>query len=216
VYKRQIYHYSQESEDSNWEYNKRMKNYWIINPKLRDYKPKKIAPAIIATHYKEPPLVLVTPRSTNTQSRSTKNILTTKTMETSQKLKQKNYPTLTSYVEVSLVKRSLLQESEEDLKILEELCSLISPESCVKSNPLYYCLRMSKAYSLTKKGTLSKPSSERLMNWGMTVNGKCLTAKISESHKTESECSLSDILEEQVDPKYFLLEEQTKKILNQL
>jgi hypothetical protein len=42
----------------------------------------------------------------------------------------------------------------------------------------------------------------------MTVNGKCLTARISVSPKTESECSLSDILEEQVDQKYFLSEEQ--------
>jgi hypothetical protein len=44
------------------------------------------------------------------------------------------------------------------------------------------------------------------MNWGMTVNGKCLTARISESHRTGKECSLSDILEEQVDQKYFLSE----------
>jgi site-specific DNA-cytosine methylase len=54
------------------------------------------------------------------------------------------------------------------------------------------------------KGKRSLPSSPRLMNWGMTVNGKCLTAKISESHRTGKECSLSDILEEQVDQKYFL------------
>jgi hypothetical protein len=44
------------------------------------------------------------------------------------------------------------------------------------------------------------------MNWGMTANGKCLTAKISESHRIGKECSLSDILEEQVDQKYFLSE----------
>ena len=36
------------------------------------------------------------------------------------------------------------------------------------------------------------------------VYSKHLTTKIMVSPKTESECSLSDILEEQVDPKYFL------------
>lgn len=48
----------------------------------------------------------------------------------------------------------------------------------------------------------------------MTVNGKCLTAKITECHKTGRECSLSDILEDQADPKYFLSETQVQAILS--
>ena len=60
------------------------------------------------------------------------------------------------------------------------------------------------------------PSSPRLMKWGMTSNGKCLTAKITEYHKTGNECSLSDILEEQVDQKYFLSSERMKILMRNL
>ena len=55
-----------------------------------------------------------------------------------------------------------------------------------------------------------------LHNWGMIANGKCLTARISASHRIEKECSLSDILEEQVDPKYFLSEKTQARILSYL
>ena len=61
---------------------------------------------------------------------------------------------------------------------------------------------------------LSKPSSPRLQNWGMAWNGKCLTARISEFPIIGKECSLSDILEDAVDDKYFLSEAQTKFILD--
>jgi hypothetical protein len=52
------------------------------------------------------------------------------------------------------------------------------------------------------------------MSWGMTSNGKCLTARITESPRTGKECSLSDILEEHVDQKYFLSEKAVAGILN--
>ena len=71
------------------------------------------------------------------------------------------------------------------------------------------------SYLITTE-TLSKPSSPRLLNLGMIANGKCLTARISESHRIGKECSLSDILEEQVDPKYFLSEKIQERLLNQL
>ena len=51
------------------------------------------------------------------------------------------------------------------------------------------------------------------MAWGMTVNGNCLTAKISESRNTEKGYSLSDILEENPDQKYFLSEEQVEAMM---
>ena len=43
---------------------------------------------------------------------------------------------------------------------------------------------------------------------GMTVAGRCLTQKTTEFHKTESACSLSQILEAEVDEKYYLSEEK--------
>lgn len=58
----------------------------------------------------------------------------------------------------------------------------------------------------------SKRSSVRWQNWGILSNGKCLTAKISESHKIESECSLPDILEESVPEKYFLSQQTIQRL----
>jgi hypothetical protein len=76
-----------------------------------------------------------------------------------------------------------------------------------------FCLRMSKDYSVTRKGKLSRLSSGRLTAWGMTASGKCLTAYISASHKTGSAYTLSDILEERPDPKYFLSDIRVKNII---
>ena len=45
------------------------------------------------------------------------------------------------------------------------------------------------------EGIRSRPLSQPWMNWGMTLNGKCLTAKTLESPKIGRGCSLSDILE---------------------
>ena len=55
--------------------------------------------------------------------------------------------------------------------------------------------------------------SATLPRSGMMQNGKCLTARISEFHKTENECSLSDILETNPDPKYFLSWEKLTRTL---
>ena len=46
-------------------------------------------------------------------------------------------------------------------------------------------------------------------------NGRCSTLKISECRKTENDVSLLDILETEVPQKYFLLMEQTEKIVFQ-
>lgn len=70
------------------------------------------------------------------------------------------------------------------------------------------------------KGLLSHDKgqtlSPRLMSWGMTANGKLLTARITESHKTGKECSLLDILEERPDQKYFLSEKMTKYLMERM
>lgn len=159
--------------------------------------------------------VLVTPRSTSMQFKSTKNITEdTKTMETSEKLRQKTYQDLISWLEAFLARLFLLQENVGAFEIHAARSFLKSLGLLGKNSHAYYCLRTSKGFYLTTKDVRSLPSSPRLMNWGMTSNGKCLTARISASHKTENECSLSDILEEQVDQKYFLSSEATQKILN--
>ncbi|CXF35756.1 methyl transferase [Streptococcus pneumoniae] len=94
-------------------------------------------------------------------------------------------------VEDFRAKLSQLQETDEVLKIHEELCSLKLLGSQLHSRPL----------------------SQPWMNWGTTWNGKCLTARISESPKIGNECSLSDILEENVPEEFFLSAEKISQLV---
>ena len=131
-------------------------------------------------------------------------------METSQKSTKKNYQTLTSSLEDSLAKHFLLLEKEGDLTTPEELSSLTVQGFSKKNNQETSYWKTSKGCFLTTTEELSKPSSIRLLNWGIVWNGKCLTQRISESHRIGKECSLSDILEESPNEKYFLSQEQTE------
>ena len=54
----------------------------------------------------------------------------------------------------------------------------------------------------------------RFRNWGIVLNGLCITAQASESRSPVSECILSDILEQNVPEKYFLSNASLLKILN--
>ena len=101
------------------------------------------------------------------------------------------------------------------MKLVERF-SLKLPEQLNKSNHLIYSSKTLKDYSITTKGELSEPSSPRLMNAGMMLNGNFVTVKTSEYHKTENGLSLSDILEEQVPEKYFLTQDKTDKLLAQM
>ena len=60
----------------------------------------------------------------------------------------------------------------------------------------------------------SRPLSQPWMNWGTMWNGKCLTARISESPKIGNVCSLSDILEENVPEEFFLSQALADKLIN--
>jgi len=149
----------------------------------------------------------VTLKSTNTPFSCTHLIsLPITIMETSHASQQTLFPISNFSSEDSLVKRFLSLANVEVLTILVELCSSSFAALREISNLGFCCLRMSKDYSITKGGKHSELSSARWMSWGMTVNGKCLTANISAFPKIEKGCSLSDILEENPDPKYFLSE----------
>ena len=74
-------------------------------------------------------------------------------------------------------------------------------------------LRMLKDSLTTTEEEPLKSSSKSWMAWGMTANGNCLTARISASRNTENGYSLSEILEENPDPKYFLSDEQVTEIM---
>jgi len=134
------------------------------------------------------------------------------TQETSEQSKQKKSPTTTSLPQDFHAKVLALLENGKGLMTQGGLFSSTSPGYLKLKTQDYSFLRMLKDCYLTTLEALSKPSSPRLQNWGMTSNGKCLTARISVSPRTENGCSLSDILEEQVDPKYFLSEYAMSKM----
>lgn len=126
-----------------------------------------------------------------------------------------NFLMPTSSLEDSLVRLFQSQGSELDfLWTTPEGHSLLKClESLTKGEYLTSYLRMSKDYSTTTEEEHSKSSSKSWMAWGMTVNGNCLTAKISASHNTERGSSLSEILEENPDQKYFLSEQQVEAMM---
>jgi DNA (cytosine-5)-methyltransferase 1 len=82
-----------------------------------------------------------------------------------------------------------------------------------KSIPYLLFENVKDSSTMTREEPL-KSSSRSWMAWGMTVNGSCLTAKISESHSIEKGFSLSDILEENPDQKYFLSESQVERMMS--
>ena len=117
------------------------------------------------------------------------------------------------YVEDFPVKLSQSLESNWDLKILEELCSMKLLERPNKSNHAICFLKTSETFYRTTKEKRSRECLKSYMTWGMTLNGKCLTAKISEFPKTEKECSLSDILEENVPEEFLLSQKVASKLI---
>jgi hypothetical protein len=110
---------------------------------------------------------------------------------------------------------SALLESEQDLaqKIHEVLSFLRSADFSLVKESHIYSLKMLKGSLTTTEGEPLELSSQVWMNWGMTCNGNVLTAKILESHRVGSESSLSEILETDPDPKYFLSEDAIQRMV---
>jgi len=101
--------------------------------------------------------------------------------------------------------------STEDTRgtLFFEICRLLRS----KRIP-YVFLENVKDSSTTTEGEPLELSSQVWMNWGMTCNGNVLTARISESHRIGNAYSLSEILEEAPDPKYFLSEGALQHMMN--
>ena len=95
--------------------------------------------------------------------------------------------------------------SERFSEFLEKSGSKIDPNG-LSTKMLRECLAAIEA------GT----SLQLFLKWnssGMISNGSCSTQKTSEFPRTENECILLDILEPEVNVKYFLSEQQAKKIV---
>ena len=134
-------------------------------------------------------------------------------METQQRLIPEPSPTLISWLGDFLAKHSAWQDSGKDLTIQEEHSFLISQGFSITKDPEIFCLKMLKVYYLMTAEKLSRQCLGFSPTWGMSLNGRYLTAKISESPRIGKECTLSDILEEEVEDKYFLSHEMTEKLL---
>lgn len=130
--------------------------------------------------------------------------------------KQKEFLDLISYVQDFLVKHSQLLEEGEVSRIPEARYFLKLLELLKIKDLSLFSLRTLKGYSITMEGKLLPQSYERWMNWGMIVNGWCLTASFSEYPRTEKESLLSEILEDKVEKKFYLTKEQHRKVIERI
>ena len=150
---------------------------------------------------------------TNMQTKSTKNTIRSVIQETSGLSTQQKYQTTTFSVLVSLVNRLASPEKDWGLKTPGGLSFLKSLGFSETKDPDIFYLKMLKGYLVMTKEKLSRQYLGFSPTWGIELNGKYLTAKTSEFPKIGRECSLLDILEETVDPKYFLSEKATQFLI---
>ena len=136
-------------------------------------------------------------------------------METQLELIPENSQTLTSWLEDFLAKHLAWRENVGDSMIQEEHSFLISQGFVQKKGPDIWYLKTLKVYYLMTTEKLSRQFLAFSPIWGMELNGRYLTAKITEFPRIGKEYSLSDILETEVPEKYFLSQEKSKKLLNQ-
>lgn len=133
---------------------------------------------------------------------------------TQQRLIPQGSPTSTSSVGDSLANLFQLLESAPDLTTHEGLSFLISHGFSKTKDPDIYFSKTSKVYLATTLAKLSRQYLGFSPTLGMECNGRYLIQKTTESPKTGNGCSLSDILEDNPDPKYFLSKKATQGILN--
>jgi hypothetical protein len=168
---------------------------------------------LTANQSKEHLLVSIQTNGTNTQHKSTKSTSGSATQLTFVKSKQKTFPTLIYSLADSLAKHFQLPENGKGLTTQEELYFLKSLGfSGAKDRDIFYS-KMSKVYLVMTKEKLSRQYLGFSPTWGMSINGRFLTAKISEFPRIGKECSLSDILEEHPDQKYFLSQKVIDKMV---
>ena len=119
-----------------------------------------------------------------------------------------------------LVKTSLLQEEEAGFTVTEAdsfLTSLASSRAKRKKiNPNGLSSKMLRVFYQAAPGGISKNISVNWPKLGMMSGGKFSTPRITESRKTERGCTLSDILEAEVEEKYYLSAQKAVEILSGL
>ena len=155
---------------------------------------------------------------TSTPTRSTPSTLEKKTtfQTTLRESIQGIFPTSTSFVLDFLAKRFRLQgRGRVSRTLVERFSSRYAELRKLKDLHCYSSKTLKASLAMTEE-ELSRSSFNRWMNWGTGSNGKFLTANILGSPRIGNECSLSDILEEEVPDQYFLSEKFIKTILREL
>ena len=105
-----------------------------------------------------------------------------------EQLNQNECRILSCSVQDFLVRHSLSPESEKDLQMQEEPSFSRLPGFLKLKDPSILSLKMFPVCFRMTRGGHFAPSSVRFRNWGTMSNGKCLTARISESPKQENGC----------------------------
>ena len=116
----------------------------------------------------------------------------------------------------SLVRHFQLLEKGQDSTIPEVYSFLKLHGLHDPNDHSIYCLKTSKAFSISKMGRLLEKSSESLMNYTMMSRSVIITLRTT-YHKTGHVSSLSELLEppEKVPEKYYLSDKQVQKLIAQ-
>ena len=119
-----------------------------------------------------------------------------------------------------LVKTSVLLETEQDLTVTEvalsERCLELLKSSKKKIDPSGLSMKMLRECCRLIMGGISPVFLLKWNHLGTISNTSCSTQKISECHRTGSAYTLSDILEDMVDEKYFLSEEYMRRLIKSM
>ena len=119
----------------------------------------------------------------------------------------------------SPAKALVMREQDKDSRTTPSPgCSLNSCEFCLKLkkatiDPRSCSLRMFEDCLPHKKGWISTKCSLKWTETGTMQNGWCLTLPTLGLPSPERECTLSDILEEEVESKFFLSPEVANRLV---
>jgi hypothetical protein len=134
-------------------------------------------------------------------------------MEMQHKLTLHGFQTSTFCAADFLASLSRLLESEGALQTLGAHSFMKLQESLKLRDLGFYSLKTLRGYSVTTKGELSPSSSIQYGNWGMMLSSEWLIAGTSEYHRTGNESSLLDVLETEVEDRYFLSDKAKEKLV---
>lgn len=138
-----------------------------------------------------------------------------KTTAMPQQLKVTSYQTLICSLEDFLAKRSQSQVNDSDLRTQEALSFLMSHGFSETKDPDILYSKTLKVFCLTTLAKLSRQYLKFSPTQGTELAGLYIIPRTMEYRRTGSVSTLSEVLEENVDPKYFLSPQMTEKILSQ-